>query len=70
MSRIIAPGQNKSMTKHDINRALNNQRDAIQYLNTKIETIDGLFSEFIDFMKKRDKFKKYLDDKHKQQKDK
>ena len=70
MSRIISPGQSKSVTKHDINRALNNQQDAIQFINAKLETIDGLFSEFIDFMKQRDKFKKYLDVKHKQSKDK
>ena len=65
MSRIIQPGKNKSLTKHDVNRELNNHRDAIQYINTKLETIDGLFSEFINFMEQRDKFKKYLDEKAK-----
>ena len=65
MSRIIQPGKSKSITKHDINRELNNHRDAIQYINTKLETIDGLFSEYINFMKQRDKFKKYLDEKAK-----
>jgi DNA-binding phage protein len=65
MSRIISPGQNKKMTKHDVNRAFNNQRDAIEYLNARIQTIDGLFSEYIDFMKHRVKFKKYLDEKAK-----
>ena len=66
MSRIIQPGKSKTVTKHDINRALSNQQDAIQFLNVKIDQIDGLFSEFIDFLKKRDKFKEYLDVKHKQ----
>jgi len=68
MSRIIQPGKGKAFTKHDINRALNNQQDAIQFLNVKIDQIDGLFSEFIDFMKKRKEFKEYLDVKHKQPK--
>ena len=36
MSRIIQPGKGKAFTKHDINRALNNLQDAIQFLNVKI----------------------------------
>ena len=66
MSRIIQPGKSKTLTKHDINRALSNQQDAIQFLNVKIDQIDGLFSEFIDFLKKRKGFKEYLDAKHQQ----
>jgi|ETNmetMinimDraft_4_1059912.scaffolds.fasta_scaffold82819_2 hypothetical protein len=66
MSRIIQPGKGKSFTKHDINRALNNLQDAIQFLNVKIDQIDGLFSEFIDFLEKRKEFKEFLDAKHQQ----
>ena len=67
---MIKSPQAKSVSKHDIIRAIKNLVSHAEATSTRMDDLDWLIGEYINFNKDRDKFAKYLDGKYKQPEDK
>jgi hypothetical protein len=53
-------------TKHDVKRSINNLQDALNFVAHRVRTFETLFNDYIEMQKNEDKFKEFLDGKHKQ----
>jgi len=56
----------KSIGKHDIIRAMTGNIMKMKSIESKVEDLDVIVMEFIEFMGKQKKFEKYLNGKYKQ----
>jgi len=55
----------KSVSKHDITRALNNVIQQSLQLTSKVRDLDVLFMELVQFLGKQEEFEEFLDGKYK-----
>mgnify|MGYP003131520870 CR=1 FL=1 len=56
-----------TLTKHDLRRAIDNIYYQTQVLTMRMEDIERVLSDYIEFEKNEDKFKKFVDGKYKQE---
>ena len=56
-----------SIGKHDIIRALTSNIMSTKKLKIKLDDLDVLFMEFVEFLGKQEGFEKHLDGKYKQE---
>ena len=66
MSRIIKSPNRKTVTKHDIIRAVTANMMQVRGVEEKLADLDILFGEFVEMLGKTKQFRKYLDGKFKQ----
>ena len=53
-------------TKHDVRRSINNLQSAVNFIAHRVRTFETLFNDYIEMQENEDKFKEFLDGKHKQ----
>ena len=55
-----------SYTKHDIRRSIENVQDGLSFVISRLRIFETLFNDYIEMQDNEEKFKEFLDGKHKQ----
>ena len=58
--------QKKSLTKHALNRKINDLQKTIFFIANRLQQVEVIFNDFVDMTKQADKLEKYLNAKYKQ----
>tara|TARA_R100001082_G_scaffold77164_1_gene45033 strand:- start:257 stop:472 length:216 start_codon:yes stop_codon:yes gene_type:complete len=65
MERVIVK-QRKSLTKHDLRRKIEDIEKAVYFISERLRRFEVVFNDYIEMQENVDKFKEFLDGKHKQ----
>ena len=63
---IIKMKKRKNVSKHDLRRELESSKRMLIFTMQKLQTIETVFSDYIDFQGSEDSFSKFLEEKYKQ----